>query len=387
MGTQDRIRGLLTMGAYGDALGAPYESRGLAGMTYDPRGVHLHVPDIAGTGDWGIWAPARELESQVAVLTDDPSYRLSLLHEWIATASELSERSFRRWLARPTWTDGARPAWLVRHRESQRAEWVEMLDGAHAAPPCDAGPFFRVGQPVFLGLYLYLDLAILDAPAPASEVFTKFASFSRLDQGYGRAVTGLLAALVARAAGAEPLGDDLAGSFRAWLRDETDSVLAAAAIASDDAELRRALALVQAATEEMRAFASERARATPKGFVEALRASVYSDSARPFARRASFDPLYAWMLVVAAVEHAAGDPWQTLHLLAGSPGDSDTIASIFGTLAGARVGRAALGTLERDGRRLEGDLRAVERLVAEVYGVDLDERVARFQRASTAELV
>ena len=88
----DRIRGMLLLGAYGDALGAAQE--GQETPTPDPLPTRLVARDMPEWGEaWGTWLPAIVHAKRIGMPTDDTCYRLCVLHPWLAAIAD-GDRTF-----------------------------------------------------------------------------------------------------------------------------------------------------------------------------------------------------------------------------------------------------------------------------------------------------
>jgi len=62
----------------------------------------------------------------------------------------------------------------------------------------------------------------------------------------------------------------------------------------------------------------------------------------------------------AAVTFAQDDDGLLLRTLASSAGDCDTMASMMGSIMGARYGRVLCGDIQNNGKTLEADLKKIE---------------------------
>jgi len=90
-------------------------------------------------------------------------------------------------------------------RREMLSDWLVIFDDAGVPPlpskPRDHGqnPFYRKGEPVVFGPYLYLQAASSFGLAKYSpgDVYNRFKSLSGLDQQYAGEVTGIMAALLA----------------------------------------------------------------------------------------------------------------------------------------------------------------------------------------------
>ena len=99
---EDRLRGMLLLSAYGDALGADHESQ--REIHTAPLPDRLPEQTLAAEPDpWQYWATTHQLDSPVKGLTtDDTAFKLFLLHPWLEQVSvggsSFDEIGFREFL-------------------------------------------------------------------------------------------------------------------------------------------------------------------------------------------------------------------------------------------------------------------------------------------------
>jgi hypothetical protein len=386
---QDKMLGMILLGAYGDALGAPHEHTGLAGRPADPETARrlapardYHPPGRPGD-PWWVWADGDDLDPDArGVPTDDSSYRLMILHEWLAEQpGNPAEHAFLDWMRRRADEPAPRDGWPVRRREQIRA-WIDMMRdaavwtraladaGDDAQParerfaPSPHNRFYRPGVPVVFGVFLYAELGALHAGRTCADVFEHFAAFSRLDQAYAAPAAGLVAALVAEAITAPPTSE----GFADWFLSRPRELIAAAPHGER--------ATIAAALDEGRRVGLDARDLPGAAFTEALAERIYQPRKHQLAHDfANFDPALFLAMMTAAVAWAGDDPIAALRALARSPGDADTMPSFLGTIAGARLGHAGLRELSAT---LADDLAAQRTTIEGLFAIDLGDRAARF---------
>ena len=380
---RDKLRGMLLLGGYGDALGAPHETSGIKGNAGDPASA-TQLPQFRDYGTntadpWDVWQDPSKIDGDtLGMPTDDTSYRVAILHQWLTqlatTNDPPTEASFVSWIKSEDRPAADAPEW-ENSRHDQIRDWIEMFHDAtllarnpdNFVPSCN-NPFFRKDVPVVFGPFMHLELAPVYASCSKQDVFTKFSNFGLLDQSYGRFVTGMMAAMMADALCAntedkkfdewffQTAGDILDSnlgypSHRAVVKDHFQ---AAKQIGIDSQELSEAdfmERLKQVFDEELPLLPSQ----TERGDFR------------------SFDPLLFLKMMAASVAYSDGDVQQALRVLAVAPGDSDTMASQLGSLIGAWSGEDGLRNLDPD---LAADLDQVEGAILDQYNIRLSDLAA-----------
>jgi len=384
MGTadlSDKILGMLLLGVYADALGAPHEARGLSGEGGDPETAHRLAPvgnyhPAGRSGDaWWVWADGDDLNADaVGVPTDDSSFRLAILQEWLCQGSGprvLHEAAFLAWLEAEVESppDPDAPSWQRRRFEQMRS-WIAMMNDQSAwerAPETwkrnEENRFYRPGVPVVFGMFLYAELGALRSGCTCADVAAEFAGFCRLDEGYAGVGSGVVAAIVSEAVVAPPSEE----GFGAWFLSRTDAI-------AGEVPNGPAAAVIRSALAEGRRIGTASRGLAGDGFVQRLGEEIY----RPRLQRldhglANFDPAMFLAMMAGAVAWAEDDPLAALRVLARSPGDADTMPSFLGTIIGARLGAARLHEISPG---LSEDLGAMRNTVEGLFGIDLAERAA-----------
>lgn len=388
----DRIEGMILLGAYGDALGAPHEPRGLEGEVGDPEslGALVSGAELMTVGEqgapWWIWPDGEVVQELRGVPTDDTAYRLMLLGPWLeevaAGGSGLDEAAFVGWMADSlTGHPGGLPAGVDRSRRSQVRAWLEMFEAAVAEPP-RAAAFFAPGVPVVFGPFQYLELGVLVATDSPAEISLVFRDWSQLDQGSSHVFTGVMVALLAGLTSRAPDPRDLGDEWLELAHQLSDPTTGrSAAERRDLSEMRRLF-------EAMRHFATGHPRGDLAGFVARFAQEVYDDTSRPWADSPSglgkFHPLLFWAQMTAAVAYAGEEPLDALRLLAAGAGDADTVPSFLGSQFGAALGRRRLEQLTLGSTPLAPELTALETTLGQLFAVDLGERARRLATLSRA---
>ena len=390
---QNKLKGMILLGAYGDALGAYHEPRGLEGYTGDPSSVErlpkaaTYQPPGSQAAPWWVWVQGDELGKDIiGVPTDDSAFRLFILHPWLLSLRERqpTEALFADWMQARMNADRTFEVnqWQSR-RQQQIRDWLIMFSDAdrwHDAPtsstatfmPTEGNPFFRPEIPIVFGMFMYLELAALYGGFPAHEVMNHFSSFSRLDQGYAGAVTGLFAGLMASAVSAS----DTTQSFANWYSSTTTHLLNHNPPYLD--ELKDAFHTAWKTGTENQQF-------TETDFLSLVKKEIYEaplPSDRDQLGYRVFDPLLFFKQITAAVAYSGSDIQRALRLLASNPGDADTLPSMLGTLAGAWAGYSSLS--ERS-PSLREDIQEVENTLLTLFGYQVDE--TSYQLAQLAKRI
>ena len=217
---EDRLRGMMLLSAYGDAMGADHESQ---------RAIHsaplpTRLPEqnlIADADRWGYWASTNQLNPPVKGLTtDDTAFKLFILHPWLeeisAGDSSLNETSFRQFLTQLKSSE-IEPAWIRTPRDAQIDSWLDMYRAADAD---ETSEFFSPEVPIVFGLFMFLELAAFRTDYSAVENYLYFRDFTVLDQGYAKSATGFLTAITSLAFASNP-----ADRFDDWLLFESKDVV------------------------------------------------------------------------------------------------------------------------------------------------------------------
>jgi len=89
-----------------------------------------------------------------------------------------------------------------------------------------------------------------------------------------------------------------------------------------------------------------------------------------------FDPFRFLAEIFSSTAYAEGDPYVSIQPLAFGSGDSDTVTSFLGTLMGAWYGEKAL----KSNFNLTSDLQTLERVLSEVFKIDLQKQANIFLR-------
>ena len=369
---KDRLRGMLLLSAYGDALGADHEAQ--REIHNAPLPVRLPEQTLVAEPDpWQYWATTRQLDPPVkGLITDDTAFKLFLLHPWLEKVlvgdSSFDETGFRKFLVELKSSD-TQPAWIRSPRNSQIESWLDMY---RAAEVPEASAFFSPDVPIVFGLFMFLELAAFRTDYSTAENYLYFRDFTMLDQGYAKSATGFFAAITSAAFKSDPVD-----RFDDWLLDEAKALtreLLALDVDTDD--VSTILRVVESMTKLGKGLRGQ----TPHEFMVAFEATVVDPTHPPFMNKpfegGVFDPLRMLAEMYAATAYAAGDPVQTLQPLAFGSGDSDTVCALLGILLGVWFGENRL----RQNLGLDADLVVVEGLLRETFEVDLNRHVDLFMR-------
>ena len=97
------------------------------------------------------------------------------------------------------------------------------------------------------------------------------------------------------------------------------------------------------------------------------------------------DPYRALSHIVATIGYANNDPAAALRTIAYSFGDTDTTASFLGTLMGAWYGAKGLYAVSTAGVDFSTELNVVETCLAELFRINLTQRIQVFSRIRQLE--
>ncbi|MCE2487732.1 MAG: ADP-ribosylglycohydrolase family protein [Desulfurellaceae bacterium] len=362
----DKIRGMLLLGAYGDALGAAQE--GQETPTPDPLPTRLVARDMPEWGEaWGTWLPAIVHAKRIGMPTDDTCYRLCVLHPWLAAIADddrtFDEASLRDFMAALR-HEPLYPEWYSFACRDHLTAWLDMFQ-AHQENRSEG--LFSPGVPGVFGLFLYLEMAAVRHGTTPLETFTVYQRQASLDQGYAKAVTGFVATLVSlavnEAAETSSFGDWFFDRGRAVLDD-----LAAATQTQEAASLRGVL-------EAMAQLGRELRGETESTLNTVFKQRVLDPPMPPFLDHAFLgglhDPYRVLAQLTATIAYAPDDPATALRAIAHSCGNTATLASLLGSLLGAWYGAEQLSTLHTEGLDFQAELDIVETNLTELFHFDL----------------
>lgn len=368
----DKVHGMLRLGAYGDALGATTEGK--------PPPIHLvsRLPFSrtihAGTGGpWRCWLPADRIPADtVGMVTDDTLFRhflwIPFLERTARTKGTASEESFIRFLEEELRrsVDSAGSARLgegfARNREAQIRDWLAMFAAARAgeSSPQAEACFFKSGQPICFGLFMLPTLAAWMVHARDEEAFDSFSRFLSLDQGHAKEAAGMLGAWTARALAEDPSKVDRPTE---WLRESWKSLLPVLRSRGE----RTAAERIEKTVDLFLDLAREVEGA---GLEETCR-RLHAQRSGPLPTGVAglgFDPAEFLAVIAFALEASRDDLHRAFVLIVNSGGDTDTLASVFGQLVGALLGERCLR--ERCSPEMLEDVGFVDRTARGLFGIE-----------------
>ena len=366
--SQDRLLGMFVMGAYGDALGSWNESHGgLSGQTSVPELVSIRGSGYAKPHPWGYWIA----DQNGPVVTDDTAYRICILHPYLRLCLEnqapISEQGL--WES-VTESDPHSNAQIQSMRMGQARDWQKMRESARRN---ESHLFYTPNEPVVFGLYSALELAALYKYQTPLAVYQGFSQFSELDQGAGGVLTGLLASVMAAAHRDETIQR---GKFCAWWNETLDDIITSVSKRQPSVELDLLIDQRRVA----RALAKNWSQTRPHEFVGHLCDSIlYNTRFRRKVQQPYLCELF-WMYMSSVADFAGEDDGLLLRTLASCAGDSDTMASMMGSIMGACYGRQSCGKIMSGDRSLEQDLIRIENVLSEDFQVNLNESATVFER-------
>jgi hypothetical protein len=375
---EDKIRGMLLLGAYADTLGAAQEGQEMP--TPDPVPKTLAPRDMPEWGEaWGTWLPAIVHAKRIGMPTDSTCYRLCTLHPWLeaiadgkSTFDETSLHAFMTELQH----EPLYPEWYSFACRDQLKDWSAMFQAQQEER---SEVFFNPGVPVIFGLYLYLEVATVHYGATPAETFALYERQAGLDQGYAKIVTAFLATLVSLAV-QEILTE---ATFSDWFFRSSQAVLDAGVASGADSQ---ELSILRGMLDSMQTLGKNLQGETEATFNTAFKEQVIDPAHPPFMNQSFLggvaDPYRTVAQIAATIAYANDDPAAVLRTFAYSYGDTDAIASLLGTLMGAWYGERGLYAAQSKGVDLRAEIAVVESNLTELFHLDLEQRVQVFVRLS-----
>ena len=319
---ENKALGMLIGGAIGDALGAAGEFHGPHSISLidelKPAGSN-HINNEAVLTDrigqeWAIW-DSSVTNDTIGVITDDTSFRLTLLHPWLLTEASrsLSEESFRSWIENapsplPSWEQA-----YLRQIEQWKLMWFQAE--SYKTDPDNfnvdsSNEFYRPTKPIIFGMFMFLEAGfitpsvttILDTEQRAKDA-TYF--WQRVMNDVVENTSGDLPGIINDTLSEikENLSPEIAGSIIWGLKRGT--VFREQNLSEDEA------------------------------------VSFLNDSAFTWEKHVEFgfffSPLFTRAMAFAAA-YAKEDCNKALRVLSACPGDSDTMPSFLGSIYGGLLG-------------------------------------------------
>jgi len=386
----DKLKGMLLLGAYGDALGGYRERAAIAhhylgagelpcklqpyeayfSQENDPNGDD----DAYKRNTWRVWPEkADAIVDIVGIVTDDTSFRFTHYYPWIIknvhTPELLTEENFINELRAPVLSNNEQdyiPGIKESHKEIA-SFFVEMYEAANREKPVEA-VFFKPGFSVFFGSFMYLEIAAIKINESDEVLLAEFSEFSVLDLLEGKTVTALLMVLLKNA----------------LLKSSEDTVQVYDFLLSTGKRLlhtARHLGLPEVAllTEKMN-FAIELGAEAKRSGLHVIFDYIntqYGDE-REFQHYSS---LILWIQFWSSLTYSAENPVDSLSVIAGGPGDSDTVCSFMGSILGAVYGIEELGGSTIRSEPLGHQLETIKENLMTLFFIeveDLSETIAAY---------
>lgn len=123
-------------------------------------------------------------------------------------------------------------------------------------------------------------------------------------------------------------------------------------------------------------------------FLKTFRAQIYTDTALPFHTSPShlknYHPLLFWVQIISTLAYTADRPFEALRILSAGVGDTDTVASILGSIMGTWMGYDQVYEGCIGDTPLKKECDAISQNSRTLYCTDLEDRVELFvQKAHT----
>lgn len=368
----DRLRGMMLLSAYGDALGADHETQRAIHSAPIPKTLPEQTL-LADPDKWGYWITQDQIGSPVkGVTTDDTAFKLFILHPWLRQIlegnSDLNENAFRQFIYQLK-SSSTQPTWLAQPRNAQIDSWLDMYRASEVGEQAE---FFIPEVPIVFGLFMFLELAAVRTHYRTVDNYRYFHNATVLDQGYAKSATGFLMAIASLAFSSDP-----ADRFDNWFVQQSINLadeLISLNLNRDD------VLTITRIVETMTKLGERQRGSSPHEFMVAFEQAVVRADTPPFMdesfQQAVHDPFRMLAEMYAATAYAAGDPFRAIQPLAFGSGDSDTVSAFLGTVLGIWFGEKSL----RQNASLDNDLTIVESVLRETFEVDLNQHVELFLR-------
>lgn len=303
----DKIRGMLLLGAYADALGAAQEGQEMP--TPDPVPKTLPARAMPEWGKaWGTWLPAIVHVKRVGMPADSTCYRLCILHPWLEAITKgertFDETSLRAFMAELQ-HEPLYPEWYSFACKDQLKDWSAMFQAQQEAR---SAACFRPGVPVIFGLYLYLEMATVHHAGTPAETFAWYERQACLDQGYAKTVTAFLATLVSLAVQETPTG----ASFSDWFFRSSLVLCDGLALSGSEAQ---ALSTLRSLLDSMQELGTQLRGKTEATFNTAFKERLIHPAQPPFMNQSFLggvaDPYRTLAQIAATIVYANDDPAAT----------------------------------------------------------------------------
>ena len=370
---RERLRGMMLLSAYGDALGADHETNNAIHPAPFPKQLPQQTLDPE-PDKWGYWVTTNELDSTAkGVTTDDTAFKLFLLHPWLQQIlvgdSQLGETAFVEFISELKLTT-LQPDWIGPPRNAQIVSWLDMY---RASEVPEASEFFAPNVPIVFGLFLFLELAAIRTQYDPVENYRYFRNATVLDQGYASTATGFLTAITSLAFSSDP--SQPSERFDRWLVDQSMNLIDELnSINLDHDEV----ATIQRIVTTMSELGEQQRGRSPHDFMVAFEETVITPHNPPFMSepfaKPVHDPFRMLAEMYAAATYAEGDPYKTMRAVAFGSGDSDTVSAFLGTLQGIWFGEQRL----RENSYLNEGFEIIEEVLKTTFQIDLNQHVDLF---------
>jgi hypothetical protein len=313
----DRFKGMILLGAYGDALGAKYENNDTVAPPPFPK--NLPPRDMLPVGfPWGTWLPASIIPRKAGVPTDDSCYRLFILHPWLneikngdATFNESSLQDFLLKLRQIA----SEPSWLQNPRNGQIEAWTRMFQAERNGTSAD---FFVPERPIVFGMFMYLEMSTIYRGDSLLETFELYENQAKLDQCYAKTATAFLASMISQAIDFPPSEE----SFGTWFFRHAYELLELL-LATRPTEPN--IVTLSTLVRSMQALGTSFHGQSEDSFAVAYQKTVVDPVHPPFMKECFsgiFDPFRFLALITASIAFSMNDPVVALRIISYSSGDT-----------------------------------------------------------------
>jgi len=397
---EDKFRGMLLLGGFGDALGAPTELHNTAAGNYTQhawrRRCSLSVASrwynqTLYPNTWEIWPPPNYIKGLKGVVTDDTSQRIAILQSWLETVNasgkKLNEADFQSWMlsmdnALYNMTLKEPEDWYNLRRREMIADFLCMFSVEEGnSTGCKRGnnSFYIENATACFGLYSYISLGAAVDPQTYnfSTTYSYFRDFASLDQFYGHEVTGLAVALVSSAFSVVAPSE----SCSQWMHHQLSSWLPRLIGRAKTTTERLYLLFIWRSLLQSWNFGEHLARenASEVSFLKKYVSDIYlNPNITQQQPMKPHDPLTMLSLIMACLSFARDNLPYAFELLTSSAGDTDTNGAFLGIICGAYYGYSNLSELTCDNSTLGIEMSFVETFLNGFYDFNVTSAASLF---------
>jgi ADP-ribosylglycohydrolase len=366
----NRIKGMLLLSAYGDALAAPTEPMSLEGKVFEPisygrlKLVDEYFNKNEHPGAWGIWPKLSEVSGLRGIPTDDTSYKFLVLYPWIKQSIQLNitldEIQFRKWLeGLKKYPNGLFLDGISDSHFNIKHDFLKMFKAAEEMRP---ELFFHTNVPIFFGSFMYLSLVPAKINLSPEETLLEFIDFSILDQGIGKCVTALMTSILNSCLKKNGLTEK---NLYGFLKDTLNHLI----VHGENNGVKNMSKLNKVAQESTLMGETYRGKSS---------FSLVKELAKIYKRHrdsggSMFDSVFMWRQLWTSLSYSYDNPILAMSIVAAGPGDSDTVCSFLGSIIGASLGEEEINKMKLNGVSLSKEFIIIKRNIRLLYMTSIEE--------------